>query len=73
MSDTPHVWTDGSREDFSLIGGFEVDGAGVYVPAPELAFEGSVWGTVEENGDARLERCRAFSAGSWSDADCSAF
>ena len=35
-------------------------GAGVYVPAPELAFEGSVWGVVEEYGDARLERCRAF-------------
>ena len=32
---------------------------GVYVPAPELAFEGSVWGKAEEYGDARLERCRA--------------
>ena len=30
------------------------------LPASELAFEGSVWGTAEENGDARLERCRAF-------------
>ena len=46
--------------DFSSIGGFEVAGAGVYSPAPELAFEGSIWGTVEEYGDARLERCRAF-------------
>ena len=35
-------------------------GAGVYVPASELAFEGSVWGTAEEYGNARLERCRAF-------------
>ena len=35
-------------------------GAGVYVPAPELAFEGSVWSVAEECGDARLERCRAF-------------
>ena len=26
----------------------------------ELAFDGSVWGTAEEYGDARLERCRAF-------------
>ena len=25
-----------------------------------LAFENLVWGTVEEYGDARLERCRAF-------------
>ena len=30
------------------------------MPASELAHEGSVWGTVEEYGDARLERCRAF-------------
>ena len=44
MSDTPNMWTDGSREDFSAIGGFEVAGAGVYVPASELAFDGSVLG-----------------------------
>ena len=56
----PNVWTDGSREDFSSIGGFEVAVAGVYLPASELAFDGSVWCTAEENGDARLERCRAF-------------
>ena len=43
-----------------LLGGFEVAGAGVYLPASEIAFENSVWGTVEEYGDARLERCRAF-------------
>ena len=60
MSEHPNVWTDGSREDFSSIGGFEVAGAGVYLPASELAFDGSVWGTAEEYGDARLERCRAF-------------
>ena len=38
-------------------------GAGIYLSASELAFEGSVWRTVEEYGDARdarLERCRAF-------------
>ena len=56
----PNIWTDGSREDFSSIGGFEVAGAGVYLPAAEVAFDHSVWGTVEEYGDARLERCRAF-------------
>ena len=60
MPEHPNVWTDGSREDFSSIGGFEVAGAGVYLPASELAFDGSVWGTAEEYGDARLERCRAF-------------
>ena len=56
----PNVWTDGSREDFSSVGGFEVAGAGVYLPASEVAFDCAVWGTVEEYGDARLERCRAF-------------
>ena len=53
-------WTDGSREDYSSIGGFEVAGAGTYLPASEIAFDHSVWGTVEEYGDARLERCCAF-------------
>ena len=33
MTDHPNVWTDGSREDFSSVGGFEVAGAGVYLPA----------------------------------------
>ena len=56
----PNVWTDGGREDFSSIGGFEVAGAGVYLSASELAFDGLIWGTAEEHGDARLERCRAF-------------
>ena len=56
----PNVWTDGSGEDFSSLGGFEVAGAGVYVLASELAFDSSSWGTAEEYGDARLERCRAF-------------
>ena len=60
MTDHPNVWTDGSREDFTSVGGFEVARAGIYLPASELAFEGSVWGTVEEYCDARLERCRAF-------------
>ena len=60
MSDQPNIWTDGSREDFSSVGGFEVAGAGVYLPAAEVAFEGVVWGVAEEYGDARLERCRAF-------------
>ena len=60
MSDHPNVWTDGSREDFSAAAGFEVAGAGVYLPASVLAFDHSVWVTAEECGDARLERCRAF-------------
>ena len=42
MSDTPNILTDGSREDFSAIGGYEVAGAGVHVLASELAFDGSV-------------------------------
>ena len=33
MLDHPDVWTDGSREDFSSIGGFQVAGAVVYLPA----------------------------------------
>ena len=44
MSEHPNVWTDGSSEDFSSIGGFEVAGAGVHLPASELAFEGLIWG-----------------------------
>ena len=60
MPEHPNVWTDGSREDFSSLSGFEVAGAGVYLPASELALENLVWGTIEEYGDARLERCRAF-------------
>ena len=60
MSDHPNIWTDSSREAFSSVGGFEVAGAGVYLPASEVAFHHSVWGTAEEYGDARLERCRAF-------------
>ena len=60
MPEYPDIWIDGSREDFSSMGGFEVAGAGVYLPASELAFEGLIRETAEEYGDARLERCRAF-------------
>ena len=60
MSDHPNVWIDGGREDFFAAAGFEVAGAGVYLPASVLAFDHSVWATAEEYGDARLERCRAF-------------
>ena len=42
------VWTDGSREDFSSLGGFENAGAGVYLHASEVAFDSSVWRTAEE-------------------------
>ena len=59
MSEHPNIWTDGSREDFSSVGGFEVAGAGVYLPASRVAFDSSTWETAEEYGDARLERCRA--------------
>ena len=53
------VWTDGSREAYP-IAGFLVAGAGVYLPAPELAMQGATWEVAEEYGDARLESCRAF-------------
>ena len=56
MPEHTNVWTDGSREDFSSFGGFEVAGAGVYLPASELAFDSSIWETAEEYGDTRLER-----------------
>ena len=39
MSEHPSIGTDGSREDFSSVGGFEVAGAGVYLLASELAFD----------------------------------
>ena len=55
MTDAPNIWTDDCP-----VGGFEVAGAGVYLPAPDLAMESAVWGVAEEYGDARLERCRAF-------------
>ena len=59
MPGAPNIWTSGSREDFSLIGGLELSGAGVYA-CPGLAFDGAVCGVAEEYGDARLERCRVF-------------
>ena len=60
------------RQDFSSLGGFEVAGAGVYVPASVIAFDSMIWRTAEEYGDARLERCRAFLPVPGSHADCSA-
>ena len=72
MSDHPNIWTEGSREDFSSVDGFEVAGASVYLLAAEVAFESAVWGVAGEYGDARLERCHAFCACSWCSADCSA-
>ena len=59
IGDYPYVWTCGSLESFSLAG-FSVAGAGVYLPAPELAMQGTVWGEVEDYGDAGLDRCGAF-------------
>ena len=49
--------TDGSWEVYPT-GEFSVAGAGLYLPAPELAMDGAVWGVAEEYGDARLQRCR---------------
>ena len=43
MSEHPNVWTGGSRKDFSSVGGFEVAGAGVYLPASGIAFDSSIW------------------------------
>ena len=37
-----------------------VGGAGVYLPAPELAMDGAVWGVAEGYGHGHVERCRAF-------------
>ena len=52
MSDHPCIWADGGREDFSSIGGFEVAGAGVCLPATAIAFDSSILRTAEEHGDA---------------------
>ena len=60
MSDNSNIWTDGRSEDFSSVGGYEVAGAGVYLSAAEVVFEGVVCGVAEEYGDARLERFLAF-------------
>ena len=67
-SDTPNIWTGGSREDFSSTGGFEVAGAGVHVLAPELAFEGSVWGVWRCSPGA----LPCFHAHTWATSDCPA-
>ena len=53
VTDELNIWTDGSLEDYP-VGGFEVAGAGVYLPAPELASEGAVWG-----GGGGVWRCYA--------------
>ena len=47
MSDHPDIWTDGSSQDFTSVGGFEVAGGGVYLPASEVAF-----------GHLCMENCR---------------
>ena len=56
MSDHPDIWTGGSREDFPSVSGFEVAGAGFFLPASEVAFDSLILGTAEEYEDARLER-----------------
>ena len=42
MEDHPCVWTDGSGVDYPT-GGFEVAGAGVYLPASDEAFRDAIW------------------------------
>ena len=67
----PHFGDLASFHLERCLGAYPVDWAGswtppeywdadVHLPASEVAFEGSIWGTAEEYGDARLERCRAF-------------
>ena len=53
MTHAPNVWTGGSGEDFYSVGGFEVAGAGVYLPAPEIAFE-VLSGERRRYGDASV-------------------
>ena len=60
MAEHPNIWTDGSREDFSSLGGFEVAGAGVYLPASAITLIPWYGALLKGGGDARLERCRAF-------------
>ena len=67
-----YISINGSKKDFPFMGGFEVAGAGVHLPAAEVAFDHSVWGSVEEHGDDRLERCRAVLHVPGGLADCSA-
>ena len=41
IGEHPCVWTDGGREAYPT-GSFEVAGAGVYLPAFELAMKGAI-------------------------------
>ena len=52
-------YPDGSLEPYPSPG-ISVAGAGVYLPAPELALQGVIWMEVEDYGDARSDWCRAF-------------
>ena len=49
MSDHPNIWTDGSREDFSSAGGFEVAGACVYLPASDVTFDYFQFGELQRS------------------------
>ena len=51
MPENLNVSMDGSKKDFSSIGGFNMAGAGVFLPASELAFDGLMWGTTKEYVD----------------------
>ena len=58
------IWLLGSANilayGLTVAGSLYPLGAGVLLPAPELAVQGAVWGEVEEYGDVWLDRCRAF-------------
>ena len=47
------MWTDGSLGCYTPAD-VSVAGAGVYLPAPELAMQVASWGEVAEYGYARL-------------------
>ena len=59
LGEHPCVQTDGGPEAYPS-GGFQVAGAGAHLPASKLALQGALWEEVEEYGDVRLDRCRAF-------------
>ena len=61
MTEHPNIWTDGSRERFFFHWGLSKLLVLVSLCLLlNLRSDGLIWGTAEEYGDARLERCRAF-------------
>ena len=60
MTEHTNIWTDGSREDFFLLGALKLLVVVSTCLLLNLLLTDWTWGTAEEYGDARLERCRAF-------------